>query len=287
MTTSRAFIKRHAVLTYFALTFAISWGGILIVLAPVGFPINTDRVEFYIALVVNQAGPILAGILLTSFVYGRAGLRELRSRLLRWRVGAHWYAVSLLTAPLLTTATLFTLSLTSPAFLPAIITTGDRASLLMMGLVAGLLGGLEELGWTGFAVPELRRRYGILATALIVGFLWGAWHFLLTFWASGDSSGALSLSLLVPPLLFYVAVLPTFRVLMVWVYDRTESLLVAILMHASLSAGTVYILMPGVTGVALSTYYLVLTAVLWIVVAVVAVVNSEQISRRPLRRRMA
>lgn len=229
----------------------------------------------------------MTGILLTSFVYGRAGLRELRSRLLRWRVGAHWYAVSLLTAPLLTTATLFTLSLTSPAFLPAIITTGDRASLLMMGLVAGLLGGLEELGWTGFAVPELRRRYGILATALIVGFLWGAWHFLLTFWASGDSSGALSLSLLVPPLLFYVAVLPTFRVLMVWVYDRTESLLVAILMHASLSAGTVYILMPGVTGVALSTYYLVLTAVLWIVVAVVAVVNSGQISRRPLRRRMA
>jgi hypothetical protein len=30
MTTIKAFIKRHSVLIYYALTFAISWGGILL-----------------------------------------------------------------------------------------------------------------------------------------------------------------------------------------------------------------------------------------------------------------
>jgi len=33
---------------------------------------------------------------------------------------------------------------------------------------------LEELGWTGFAVPTLlRQRYGALATGLLVGVPWG------------------------------------------------------------------------------------------------------------------
>jgi len=143
-------------------------------------------------------------------------------------------------------------------------------------------GFLEELGWTGFAVPGLRLRYGVLTTGLIVGFLWGAWHFLVTFWASGDSSGALSLPLFLPPLVFYVAVLPVFRVLMVWVYDHTDSLLIAMLMHASLTGSTLFVLKPQATNVALMIYYLVLAAVLWFFVAVVAVAKGGKLSRHPI-----
>jgi membrane protease YdiL (CAAX protease family) len=45
------------------------------------------------------------------------------------------------------------------------------------GLVVGLLVPFfEELGWTGFATAELRKRHGVLATGLIMGLLWGAWH---------------------------------------------------------------------------------------------------------------
>ena len=46
----------------------------------------------------------MAGLLLTGFVSRRAGLLDLLTRLLRWRVGARWYAVALLTSPLLATA---------------------------------------------------------------------------------------------------------------------------------------------------------------------------------------
>jgi membrane protease YdiL (CAAX protease family) len=288
MTTIQAFIKRRPVLTYYVLTFVFSWGGVLLVVWRAGFPGNSEQVEklFPIALVANQAGPMLAGILCSALVYGRAGLREFRSRLLRWRVGGRWYAVALLTTPLVVIPTLFALSRLSPVFLPALVTTEDKTPLLLLGLVGGILGGIEELGWTGFAVPELRRRYGILTTGLIVGVLWAVWHLFLTSWASGDASGALSLSLLMPPLLFYVGVLPAYRVLMVWVYDRTESLLVAMLMHASLTASTVVILMPMARGASLTTYYLVLTVVVWAVVAAVAVANGGHLSRPPLYREM-
>ena len=204
------FIKRHPVLTYFALTFTISWGGILIVIGPGGIPGTTAQIEklFPIALMTLLVGPSVAGILLTGLIYGREGFREFLSRLLKWRVSVRWYVVALLATPFLVMVTLLVLSLSSPAFLPGVFTTDDKASLLLSGIAVGLMGGLlEELGWTGFAVPKLRLRYGVLTTGLIVGFLWGAWHFLVTFWASGDSSGALSLPLLLPPLLFYAVLL--------------------------------------------------------------------------------
>jgi len=273
MTTIKAFIKRHPVPTYFALAFALSWGGILIMVGPDEIPISTDQ-----AVVAGMAmllGPSLASILLTGLASGRVGFRELVSRLLRRRVGARWYAVALLTAPLSTAAVLLALSLFSPEFLPGIFTSDDKVTFLLMGIAAGLtVGFFEELGWTGFAIPRLRLRYGVLTTGLIVGLLWGAWHFIL-FWESDSFSGALPLALLLARLFSW---LPAYRVLMVWVYDRTESLLVAMLMHVSLVA-TLMIIDPSLTGGSLLTFILVRAAVLWIFVAAVAVANRGQRSR--------
>jgi membrane protease YdiL (CAAX protease family) len=282
MTTIKAFIRGHPLLTYFALAFAISWGGVLIVVGPGGIPGTSEQTKmlFPFVYLAMLAGPSVAGILLTGLVYGRAGLRELLSRLLRWRVGARWYAVALLSAPLLMTAVLLALSLTSPMFLPGIFTTSDKATLLLSGIAVGLVAGFfEELGWTGFAVPTLLRlRHGVLATGLIVGVLWGAWHFLVAFWASGSSSGALSLALFLPAVLF--SFLPAYRVLMVWVYDRSEeSLLVAMLMHTSLTASTLILMPLAISGVPLVTYDLVLAGALWVVVGAVAVVGGGHISR--------
>jgi hypothetical protein len=93
--------------------------------------------------------------------------------------------------------------------------------------------------------------------------------------------------LFLPQFLFYVGVLPAYRVLMVWVYDRTGSLLVAMLMHASLTASLPLILLPPARGVPLLTSYLVLAAALWVVVAVVARANGGHLSRQALRRRVA
>jgi len=269
----RSFIQKHPVLTYYALTFAISWGGVLILGAPYGMPATSEQFEnrWPIVFVPYFLGPTTASLLLTGLIYGRAGFHELLSHLFTRRVGLLWYAVALLTAPLLVMPTLFALSLTSRVFLPNLFITADRLGLILSGTVVGLVEGglLEELGWTGFAVPEMRRRYSVLNTGLIVGILWGLWHLFPTFWGSGDSSGTFSLYLFLPPCCFYMTVLPAFRVLMVWVYDRTGSLLVSMLLHASLTASTVFILLPKATGVSLMIYYLVLAAVLWLVVIVV------------------
>jgi membrane protease YdiL (CAAX protease family) len=288
MKSITAFIKRHPVLTFYALAFAISWGGILIVVGgPGGYPGTPEQVGrlFLFVMLAWFAGPSVASLLMTGLVDGRAGLRDLLSRLLKWRVGARWYALALLTAPLVYVAISFALSLTSPVFLPNILTTSDKAALLLMGLAYGLIGGgfCEELGWTGFAVPRLGQRYGVLTTALIVGVLWGAYHLSVIYWASSPS-GALLLVILLAQLFAWM---PAFRVLMVWVYGRTQSLLVAMLMHASLSSGMLILTPTALSGVPLLTWLLVLAAVLWIVVAAIAVANHRHLSRQPLPRGMA
>jgi uncharacterized protein len=140
-TSFRAFIKRHAVLTYFILVFALVWGLplIIIIIAGPGALLGTGAELTSPAdlPLVSLASPLsiaLAGILVIALAYGRVGLRDLRSRLFRWRVGIRWYAVALLTAPLLMTAILLALSLTSNAFIPGIITAEGKASLLVFGL---------------------------------------------------------------------------------------------------------------------------------------------------------
>jgi len=282
MKTIKAFIKSHPVLSYFALTFAISWGGMLLLILAGG--------SGGIPMLAWVAGPPVAGIMFTGLVYGRAGFRDLLSRMTRWRVDARWYAVALLTTPLYLTAILLAFSLSSPELLPRILTTSEKASLLLFGIGWGLIGGglLEELGWTGFAVPTLlrRMRYGVLSTGLLVGVPWGVLHF-LTFFYLGRPSAAIPLAIFVPLDLFISVVgLTAYRVLMVWVYERTgESMLVAMLMHASYTACALILTPLALAGVAFLAVTFAGAAVLWVFVAAVAVVNGGHLSRQTLSSR--
>ena len=78
--------------------------------------------------------------------------------------------------------------------------------------------------------------------------------------------------------------LPAYRVLMVWVYDQTGSLLVAMLMHAVLTSGMIILTPTALSGVALLTWLVALAAMLWVVVALVELANSRHIARQPLPR---
>ena len=275
VTTIKAVATRHPLAAYVALTFAISWGGVLLVIGGPGGRTGIraqDNPSFGFAVLAMLAGPSVTGLLLTALIDGRSGLRALRSRLLEWRVDVRWYVAALCVAPLLASAITLTVSLITPAFLPGIIVTHDKARVLSLGLVMGLTAGFcEELGWTGFVVPRLSRRYGVLATGLIVGVLWSAWHVLVVIWGIGERAGPIPLALFI--VLDGLAGLPAFRVLMVWVYDRTESVFIAILMHFSLTACTL-ILTPETTGVPLLAYGLAFAAAVWVVIAV-AMVRSR------------
>jgi membrane protease YdiL (CAAX protease family) len=268
METIRAFIRGHPVASYFAMTFTISWGGVLLVTGgPSGLtgPKAQDNSLFPFAVLAMVAGPCLTGLLLTGLIEGTQGLRDLVSRSLAWRVAPRWYAIALFAAPIVAAAVALTLSLVSSEFLPAIVVTDNVIGVVLLGVIVGLVAGIfEEIGWTGFAIPRLRKRHGVIATGLIVGVVWSAWHILVTIWGIGDRAGSVPLALFI--LVDGLAGLPAFRVLMVQVYDRTQSLLIGILMHVSITTTTL-IVTPLTKGASLLIYGASFAVTIWIVVA--------------------
>lgn len=283
----KIFIKVYPVLAYFALVFAISWGSALVFLGPGAF-LGTITISFVglspVAVLAFLTGPSVAGILMIGLVVGKAGLSDVVARMIRWRVSIRWYAVALLTGPLLTTAVLLALSLYSPAFLPALLTSTDKASLLLTGILTALVVPFfEELGWSAFAVPELRKRYGVLTTGLIVGLIWGAWHFPLFAGSAGTST-------VIPPGLFLSILLfswlVAYRVLMVWVYDRTQSLLVIMLMHGMIDFGSLVLIPLSLSPERVATFDLTYAALLWGVVAGLTFSNGGHLSRQSVLTRV-
>ena len=293
MSTLKSFVTRHPVPAYFAITFAISWGAALAAVGASGGMRGTtpgSDPRFVYALIGMLAGPSVAGILMTALVHGRKGLRAFSSRVRRWRAGTAWYAIALLSGPVLMMTTLLALSSMSPAFFPGIFTSDEKTSILLAGLAVGLSAGLfEELGWTGFVIPMVRRRHRLVATGLIVGIWWSAWHLFPNVWSSRAAAGELSMSVFAATtaLGLFVGYLTAFRVLMVWVYEHTESVFVAMLMHASFTASLLILNPVGISGTNLVVYSFALAGAVWIVVAAVAIVNRRRPSREPVRRRAA
>lgn len=269
MSPIKALIARHPAVTYFVLTFAISWGLVILVVGPDGFPGTTEQTQSLLAyaLVGMVAGPSIAGIALTFALGGRSAMREFGRRLFKSKVGSRWYAAALLIAPAVMLAVLLALSTLSDRFLPAIYLNDNRTALVLSGLAIALVAGVfEELGWTGFAIPTLRRGHGVFATGLLVGVPWAVWHWLVAIWSVGPSPDVLSFtSYVLDPLFFLVG----FRVLMVWVYDGTESILIAMIMHASLTGSALILGAPALRGTPLLMFGVTWFVVIWAVIAAI------------------
>ncbi len=236
--TLSPWLRRHPLLGYFALTYGISWGGILVVLGSTGFDLNVLRpLDTGLVFVCMLLGPSIAGLSMTAVVDGRAGFSELRSRSLRWRLALRWYALALLTMPVLMLAVLWPLSLIADqAFAPDF-----RWPLFAIGVIAGTF---EEIGWTGFATPRLLVWQRTWVAGLSLGLVWAMWHLLVDFRQNYSSMGDTWMVWLLSFAVLYVATLTAYRVLMTWIFARTQSLLLAVLMHASYT-GWLMVLFPA------------------------------------------
>ncbi len=269
-------IRKSPLLWFMGLTFVISWGGILLAIGPEGIFGIEEIPETLLPLVylATLLGPGAAGIIMTWIVHGKDGLREMLGRLQKWQVGARWYAMAVLTAPLLILMLLVLLSIWSRAFLPAVFTAEDKLSLLITGILMGLTVGLfEEIGWTGFALPLMREKFSSVTAGLLLGLIWGLWHLPL-FTGSLVNAGS------IPPI-FYVSILlfsflPAYRILMVWVYDHTTSLLMIVLMHAPLAASQLLLIPQSLTGEQIVIYDLLFAVLLWILVAIITLSLPKQ-----------
>lgn len=128
-------------------------------------------------------GPAIAAVVVTGVTQGRAGLAELWSRMVRWRVPWYWYALVAATAAFV----LIPLA-TGPdtAAGDLLRYSGAPASGVWVVLYALLVNGFgEETGWRGYLAEHLLERHSRAVTSLIVWPVWAGWH-LPMFWVVGN-----------------------------------------------------------------------------------------------------
>jgi membrane protease YdiL (CAAX protease family) len=252
-------VRRHPLACYFGAAYLVSLAALAIVGLPKlhrGGGRPTTALVMFPVMVIAVG---LTGVGLTAVTGGRAGLTQLRSRV-AWPAHRRWLLLLAL-PPMAILVVLGVLdALVSPRFAP---------KLFVFGIAAGLLAGFsEELGWTGFAYPRLRARFGALPGALLLGALWGMWHFPVV-----DSLGAASPHGRYIPAFFaaFMTLVVALRVLIAWLYNRTGSLLMAQLLHASSTGFLVVFSAPAVTPAQEALWYFLYAAVLWaVVIAVIA-----------------
>jgi uncharacterized protein len=254
-----AIIRRYPVVTYFALTFLISWTGALAVAAPLlirhkPLPKMTGILMFPVMLL----GPSIAGIVLTRIVDGKSGLRNLFSQMFRAWVPPRWYTALLLPPAVVLTLLLVLERFVSPVYSPNRFYMG-----VLFGIPAGFL---EEIGWTGYAFRKMRSESNGLTSSIILGLLWALWHLpVIDYLGTASPHGAYWL----PFFLAFSLAMTAMRVLIAWVYTNTKSVLLTQLMHVSSTGSLVIFSAARVTAAQEAMWYSIYGTVLWIAVGIV------------------
>lgn len=223
----RRWVTAHPVLGFFLLAYAISW--------PLW--VLTHLTGSFALLVLGGFGPaVAAGV--TLHLTGQP-IRPWLHGLVAWRVPARFYAYALLLPAVLYGAVNLALQAGGADVDWSLLPGRMPGYLLSVLVTATLFGGLEEPGWRGFALPRLQERHKPLVATLLLGLAWGVWHVPLY----GPAGFVVPLVLA-----FYYT----------WLYNRTGSVLLCVLLHGSFTAAQDGLLLTAdsltVDAVILGTY---------------------------------
>lgn len=171
--------------------------------------------------------PVTAAAILVYRHDGTPGVIRLLRRAIDYRriSPKTWYAAILLLMP---GAMVLSYGVMRVIGMP--LPTPQISGLAAVGLFLGffLASAGEELGWSGYIIDRLQRRWTALQASVLLGLVWATWHFIPLVqadrswtWIAGWCLSAVAQ-----------------RVLIVWIYNNTrKSVFGAILFHAMSNLG--------------------------------------------------
>lgn len=269
-------LRRSPVVAFFALAYLGSWIVALpMLLAGIAGIALAPGLTFLLTVLGPFAGPALAAFVVTAAVDGKAGVRALAGRYLRWRFGWPWYLVAL-AGPLLLLMTSVA-AVYGRAALPPLHEQGFAigADYVLTLAINFFIGGIlaEETGWRGFALPRLQERYGPLVGSIIMGALWAPWHLPLIL-TPGNTTWTGSFAL------FAVSCV-ALSVIHTWLFNGTRgSLLGVMLLHATINTSTRFIL-PNVPGMTREAGNLLLVVVYGAIALLVVALTRGRLASPP------
>ena len=234
------------------MAFGFGWTSLIpILLSENGFGVLPIELPLTVVqTLVTVLGLAVPAFLVTAATGGKEGVRDLLSRLLRWRVGIRWYLIALFglpvamllaAIPFLGVAPLEALAqkwgLLFTVFLPGVIVPFLHTNLW------------EELGWAGFLQSTLQDRRGSLLASVMVAPFFALFHLPAYFVAGWIVDEHTPLGQLPTVLVEYGAVVAVFaiffRILAIWLYNVTgRSVLLVGLFHSAFNMVSGQKIMP-------------------------------------------
>ncbi|TJY38070.1 CPBP family intramembrane glutamic endopeptidase [Pontimicrobium aquaticum] len=186
--------------------------------------------------ILSVLTPTILALIYTLFTKGKKGVHQLFIKQTVKKISFKWILVSLLGIPLIASLAMLSLySFDISKF--ALRTTQLMPQIIVIIVIA--LG--EEYGWRGFLLPRLMNKFNPFYSNVILGLIWGIWHFPAYLIGTGVP---LNMNFMV--FLIWVILASLF---IGWVYYYTKSVLTSILIHISANAAFNYLLiLPEFTG---------------------------------------
>lgn len=189
----------------------------------------------------------------------------------RWNVHPLWYATAVLLPFVVRGCAVGAVLLVTDQSWPVVFR--PAAAIALTTLLMFLLVPFEEIGWRGYALPVLQRRYRPLTASLILGVIWAVWHLPLAWAVVGYQQSDEPWRYMTR---FLITILPL-SCLATWFFNGSgESVPLVSLFHIAVNMADFLLVLPSQAG---ETLLLVTSMVASLVVAAVWMHDREMGAR--------
>ncbi len=169
--------------------------------------------------------PMTVALIFVHRQHRIVGVVALLKRAMDLRIVRHpgWLLTGLLFMPMVCVLEFGILHLAGSSVPPPEISPSNVLLLFIAFFIAAIG---EEVGWQGYAYPALRKRKGVLVSAIVLGVVWALWH-IIPFVQLGRSAEWI---------MWHSLSAVALRIIIVWLFENTgESIIVAVLFHTMIN----------------------------------------------------
>lgn len=208
---------------YLTITFSVSWTCWLIV----AFLTNFTNVKLFSPFVlplysIGAAGPMIAACVINKRTMSRQSFHEFVNNIFNLKLPFLAYMIT------------FGFAWGVCVFPVLFGVTQQQApiyiALFQLPVMIFFGGGLEEVGWRGYLLPQLQKKFSSLTTTCFVAIIWTFWH--LPLWlVKGSGQDTIRIS-------SYMIMVFSFAFLLTILWNKYESIALCILLHAGFNSFT-------------------------------------------------
>lgn len=219
---------KNPLLQFFLLTYLIFW--VLFAITGAVIMLKAPKLIQYIMPIICAWSPTFAFLLMFKKIYPGLILKEFIRQQFKSRVKISLLIVIIFIQTFIFLAVSFSYSIVNNISVTSVL--ASSVSIIVLGffdqLIRGPLG--EEIGWRGYALNEMQKKFSPAVSSIIIGVIWGLWH--IPLWVV--TSGYTGFELVKYMALFLISIIAV-SIMITTFYNLNKNLIIPILIHQLLN----------------------------------------------------